>query len=439
MSRQPRPEITREQRRKRRQQIAAVIAAIGLALPAAGALHSAIAADREAEQRRSDQSVDNFVAQTDTESVADVVAATRNIGLQVLAAEPDATGVISPSSLVVALSMLADGASGETLAELENVLGAAGVDRLEAVAGLRAALAQFEGDPAVVQKDDLPETPLVHLASQLVVDDELAPNPDYLDLLQLAYGAGASSVDLASPAAKELLDDWVRQNTGGLIEQSAVQPNPALRLVLQDAALLAAAWESPFEPSWPGTFTNAAGVEEAAQLMAQAATLQYAEVDGWRAVRLPYRGGGLYADLVLPPKGVAPTAVTAEQLGQLDAALAAAEPTLVAVTVPKLELRPDPRDLTAAIRELGAGSILDQERADFSLIAPDISVSQAVQQVVFELNEQGTRAAAVTEIALAGAMPVQPIIFEANRPFLINVAQTDTEWPLFMAAVNSVE
>src|SRR5699024_2466218 len=104
--------------------------------------------------------------------VGPVVDATWSLGLAALgAAKPGAGVVVSPSSLYVALSMLADGASGAGLAATEDVLGASGDARHAAVVALRGSLGAYDGDPALVGGDELPERPVVHQAGQLVVDD----------------------------------------------------------------------------------------------------------------------------------------------------------------------------------------------------------------------------------------------------------------------------
>jgi hypothetical protein len=47
-------------------------------------------------------------------------------------------------------------------------------------------------------------------------------------------------------SGKAALDAWAKEHSGGLVPESAIVPEPDLRLVLQDAIVLAARWEQPF-------------------------------------------------------------------------------------------------------------------------------------------------------------------------------------------------
>ncbi|HRA75159.1 MAG TPA: serpin family protein [Propionicimonas sp.] len=370
-----------------------------------------------------------------------VVEATRVLGTSLLQAVPEGNAVVSPSSLAVALAMLADGARGTTLSQLEAVLGASGEQRKDAFAALRGTLNSMDGDPAVVKQSELPEHPLVHLADQVVVDDGYQVSQDYLTALADGFGAGVQRADLASPAGKQVLSEWVNHHTGGLIKSSAIEPNPDLRLVLQDAILLAARWQTAFEQSATGdrAFTLTDGTSVDVETMASRTPVAYAEVDGWRAVRLPYVDGTVHADLILPPAGTDPGSIDPALLARLATALAAATPGEVELTLPTLDLAPDTLDLTATLRTVGVASVLCGEPdTDLTGMGPEQPcVQQAKQQAVLQVDEEGTKAAAVTEMGMAGtSAPMTPeLVLHLDRPFLMEIAHTQTGWPLFLAAV----
>src|SRR5699024_9239112 len=115
--------------------------------------------------------------------------------------------------------------------------------RTDAVNALQAALEEYAGDPAVVQDKELPEQPVVHVANQVVLDSGFTARPQFLDALGAGYGAGVLVTDLGNKQGKNALDAWVKKNTGGLIEESAIEPRDDLRLVLQNATVYAAAWQ----------------------------------------------------------------------------------------------------------------------------------------------------------------------------------------------------
>jgi len=83
----------------------------------------------------------------------------------------------------------------------------------------------------------------------------------------------------------------------------------------------------------------------------------------------------------------------------------------------------------------------DPEKADFSGMFSDRHYISEVRQKAFvEVNEEGTEAAAVTEIALeAGAMPEmnpqKPFEMIVNRPFLFAIVDARSEMILFMGVI----
>lgn len=371
-------------------------------------------------------------------ALPDLVAATRKVGTTTLGLAPrDSNSVVSPSSLVLALAMLTEGARGDTLAALDTMLGAGGEARRDAVAALRGALLAHDGDPALATADKLPDRPIIHLANQLVVDDEFVADQGFLTSLADVFDAGVQRTDLASDAGEKVLSDWVSHHTGGLVPKTAIEPNPDLRLVLQDAILLAAAWQTPFVPAATAQrpFTLPDGSQVEAETMSAMQQLAYAEVDGWRAVRLPYVAA-LHSDVLLPPEGADPADATPDLLAAVSQALDAAAAQSVMITLPTLDIGPETLDLLEILPALGA-PVLCQDAPDLSGMGPgDLCVLQAAQQAVLQVDEAGTVAAAVTEIAVgetSAPMPDQELAFD--RPYLFTITHTETDWPLFLAAV----
>ncbi|WP_349827397.1 serpin family protein [Brevibacterium litoralis] len=388
-------------------------------------------------------------------AVPDVVDATMDLGLVALtthaASAPGENQVLSPASILVAMSMVGEGASGATAAQIDTTLGAGGQDRTDAVGALSHALADFAGDPAVVQDEDLPERPVVHLANGVTVHEDFAVEQPYLDTLAQSYDAGVYTADLTGPEGKAVLDEWVRTNTGGLIEESAIEPNGDLRLVLQNAVLLAAQWDSPFEESSTrdAPFTTGAGAGATADIptMHQTLTAAYTEVDGHQAVRLPYTEG-FAMDVVLPAQGTGPAEIDAATWEALTADLgvpSATDPAAEAphhevdLALPKVDVATD-LDLTDPLIAAGITDAFDSELADFSGMSTteDLVIGQAQHQAVLTIDEEGTVAAAVTEIAMevSAAPPDDPVEMTVDRPFLIRIVHTDTGWPLFLGAIH---
>ena len=384
------------------------------------------------------------VALADAAAALAVVEASDAFGLGVLAgADRDKSVVFSPASAFVALAMLAEGATNDGAEELDTLLGSSGDDRSEAVDALMGVLARFEGDPAAVEDEDLPESPLLHLANNIVLDDQAQPAQAYLDRLTEFYDSGISTTDLASQEGRAVLDAWVREHTGGRIEKSAIEPDPYLYLVLQNAVLLAARWQREFDPSDTAKlpFTSSTGQAQTAQMMRARHRIGYAQVDGWTAIDLPYQEG-FAARFVLPPVGTDPASIDATTMAKLASALATAAPSTVDVSLPRFDIR-SRIDLANALSGQGLEAIFDRDSGSFERIATTLPLwlGKAVQQATITTGEQGTVAAAVTEIGvMAGSVqPAPEHAFVADRPFLMVVEETTTGWDLFQTVVRSAE
>ncbi len=402
-------------------------------------LLSACAGDASATELKSDKARE-VVSLADAPAVPAVVAATDKLGLQLLGlTEKGKNAVTSPVSAAIALAMVGEGAQGTTAKELDAVLGATGTARSRAVNALSADLARFAGSLDPVREGTLPDKPLVHVANNVVVDDNAKILTAYLDLLSTSYGAGVSTADLGSEAGKRVLDAWVDDNTGGLIKQSAIQPDPFLRLVLQNAVVLAARWETPFAASatHAAPFTLADGSRVEVSTMSSSVPLRYAEVSGWKAVRMPYRDGDLYADVLLPPAGTSPSSLDADLLQRLTKALDVRANEPVALTLPKVDLSMKTNLLP--LLDAATPTLVDPDRADLSGIstAERLSISQAWQQVTFKVDEEGTVAAAVTELAArTSSAPIAPALaMRVDHPYVVRLAPKSTGVTLFLARI----
>ncbi|MCL2455838.1 MAG: serpin family protein [Micrococcales bacterium] len=439
--------------RSRRARVSVLVAA-AVTLGLAAGCSTAAQVPRE----RFGQGPHTPVRLADAPAAEDVVSATWHLGMEALRASGSETGtVVSPSSLVTALAMLAEGAQGDEVDPFDRALGASGQERTDAVNALQSALDRFDGDPSIVQAEELPPFPMVHTAQRLVIDERAQPASAFLDRLQRGFGAGVLITDLRSPSGIDALSAWVRENTGGLVERSAIEPSPDLAAVIQDAVVLAAAWKHPFDQgdTHDADFTVPGTGNVQTSTMSATLTVPAVYADGeqaansWQAVRLPY-SDTLSADLLLPPScgsvcqpgetcpdvcdQVAhdPALADATTVAGLSSRLDDADSTTVRVSLPTLDMT-STTDLAPVLGVLGITERLTGILADET----PVEVSQAVQQAVLRVDEDGTRAAAVTEIGIrvvsSNMDEAREIAFD--RPFLLVVRDNQTGWPLFIASV----
>ncbi len=383
-------------------------------------------------------------AAADPATAAQAGAAINAFGLDlyrsVAAADAGTNVVVSPASVALALAMARAGARGETAAQMDAALRSVGSD---ANAGwlnaLDAALASRNG----TFKDDAgnPLTVTLRIANAPFAQRGMKLEPAYLDALSSRFGAGLRLVDYRADAeaARGVINGWVSDQTEARIPQLLARGtlDSLTRLVLVNAIYLKAPWQTAFDPTrtHDGAFTRADGSSVTVPTMGLATDLPYAAGSGWRAVELPYIGGSLALDVIVPEDLAAfERSLTADRLAAVTGALAARQ---VELTMPRFGIETQ-ADLAATLAGLGMPLPFDRDRADFSGITPEprIYIARVIHEANIDVDEKGTTAAAATAVVMrATGMPSEPVAFAVDHPFLFALRDIPTGTVLFLGRV----
>ena len=358
-----------------------------------------------------------------------------------LKADSSTTAMASPLSLALTLAILADGATDASSQGYDALLGLSGQERDRAWSAIQNSLNRYDGDLKGFDPDTIPDKPLVHLANHVLIADEkdFKVKQSYLDAVLRWFSAEIEQVGVSS--MKENLNAWASRNTAGLIPNSGIKVTEDTRLVVQNALLFAAQWDNPFsaESTHQEDFTLAAGKTVKADLMHSTHSIPHATGKGWAAVRLAYASGedgkdsNLALDVVLPDAGTLPSAMDAGTWAEASKALDKAQTKEVALSLPKLDLTSEPKDLLDFLKDQGLKTVgLDR-------IAPKLELTQVVQQVRLILDEEGTVAAALSEAAgeaMAAPGPqTKPITFTVDHPYVLRLRDLTSGTALLEAIV----
>lgn len=366
-----------------------------------------------------------------------MITSSYRLGSTLLAADNEHPNQLSsPLSLMLALGMLAEGASDDAREEIEAAIGCSSEEISALIQGLKPLEKDWE---SFTPDAELSPWPIVHIANRMVLDDGLKTRRAFRDDLARHHDASIEQTNLSSPAAKEMLDSWVKKHTAGLVEKSAIEPSVDLALVLQNALLLAAMWQEPFEAAdtTDEEFTTADGQAIQVPFLHGDKTVSSTNDNGWQAIRIPYMMR-LSAEFVLPPKGTDPRSLSAEELRRMLVELRSTPEETVHVAIPKMDLKVA-LNLEEGLKAAGVKKVFDADADPFNRISEDtaLKLGQAMQQTRLLVDEQGTIAAAATEFGVTfAAAPVAPeASFIADRPFLMVISDDDLEMPLFMISV----
>jgi serpin B len=279
---------------------------------------------------------------------------------------------------------------------------------------------------------------------KLSVADALWANPatplrkDFQDFVRRTFGATVRQDDLASPEIVKTVDDWAAKNTGGRIDRIAGDlglPDEQAAVVLLNAVYFLGRWQTPFDAGFtrPAPFAAGGGAPvDVPTMQLSNVTFGYAQLDGYRMLRLPYGKHGRYGmEIMLPDRG----RTLADLLGRLDdAGWRAAvgrlgEQEIDEVTLPRFELRWS-GELMAPLQRLGLPAT-----GFSSMSAANPSLSTVVHKTYLKVDEKGTEAAAVTGGVMAMSARSNPIEFRVDRPFAFTISDNETGAILFLGAV----
>lgn len=208
--------------------------------------------------------------------------------------EEGKNSLISPLSVMLALSMTANGAKGETLAQMEALLGGD-----IPIGELNEYLHAYVGSLPSSEKAKLTLANSIWFKDSgfTVEEDFLQRNADY-------YGAAAYKSAFDEKTLRDI-NNWVKENTDGVIDKIVDQMDPYAAMYLVNTVLFDAEWQNIYRKHEvrDGTFTAIDGAKRTVSMMCSNESLY---LDDGKATGFlkPYNNGYSFAAL-LPNEGVA--------------------------------------------------------------------------------------------------------------------------------------
>ena len=347
--------------------------------------------------------------------------------------------VVSPASIVLALSMAQAGARGETASQMDAVLhSAADAGSGNGINSLDQSLTGLSGTFKDRGNGDRQVT--LRIANAPFAQRDLKLEQPYLDALASRFGAGLRLVDFKGDPAGSCseINSWVSNQTEGRITKMLDSLDPLTRLVLVNAIYLKAPWLEPFDESGtkdaPFTRTDATQVS-VPTMSVYLNEARYASGTGWQAVELPYVNPALAMTIIVPDDLAAfERGLSGKSFAKIAAALENAD---VNLTLPRFKIETK-SDLSATLAKVGMPLAFDPGSADFSGITTQekLYIAKVIHQADISVDEKGTEASAATAVVMAaGAMPGGPVTMHVDRPFIFALRDTNTGAILFLGRV----
>jgi len=361
----------------------------------------------------------------------ELVARSNAFGLtllrEVVAADDRPNVILSPLSASMALGMTLNGARDETFDAMRGALGFDGLDPDEINASYRDLIDLLTGlDPNV----------RFEIANAIFANESFSFREAFFAAVRDAFDAEVAARDFTDPATLEEINGWVDEETEGLIDKILDDLDPQLAMILLNAIYFEGAWETRFDPedTQTETFRRADGSEVRVPTM----RLTDAEValgggPAYQVAELPYSGGAFAMTLVVPQDDARAfvAGLTDSRWEQILESLG--EPTSIdLLSLPRLEISYD-TFLNDALRDMGM-EVAFTEFADFSGMTEDVRlcIDFVRQKTVLQVDETGTKAAAVTSV---GLRPLSFIGLMVDRPFVLAIRERLSGTILFVGLV----
>ena len=390
----------------------------------------------------------NTAPQVSDAELAAVVSGNTEFALKLfplLDSTPDNNTFFSPYSITQAFALLAPGARGSTLSEIEQIV--------------FFSLPQTTRDPALNKLDLLLaakttgaalanglQAPKLTNANAVWGQKDFTILPAYLDTLAVNYGAGLHLVDFiaATESARQTINSWVEEQTNNRI-QNLIPPNGVssdTRLVLTNAIWFKGNWASQFSTNATSNqpFTSRNNSTSSIPFMRQQFFVPYAQTSGCQAVDIPYAGDNFSMLVIMPDAGT------------FDAFIASLTPAVLAditgllanktadFSMPKFTFTKT-SSVDTILRSLGMSDAFSPTLANLSGIDGnrDLFVAAVFHQAFIAVDETGTEAAAATAIATGTtSVPVSDLTLSIDHPFIFLIRDRQTGLILFMGKVVSL-
>ncbi|XP_065095388.1 serine protease inhibitor 77Ba-like isoform X2 [Ochlerotatus camptorhynchus] len=352
--------------------------------------------------------------------------------------------IMSPLSVWTLLALLSEGAEGETLHEILNVM------NVQNQSLIRHKFKEMQ------QTTNVNSSGLEILSAQFMFTNKNQPvKQDFEHSIHTFYGDQLfEALDFSSSGAAikmsyDHINKVVSDATKGQIAR-AVYPTDVkdARLLLLSVLFFQGDWTFPFNRSLT---TDAPFYNENEQIVAtvpmmfQKAVFPFAAFRELQAqiVELPYGSDRHLSMLViLPRKGVALQEIVArladfsmeEIYRELKQVAEEYEDDEVEVYLPQFQITND-LYLDSPLYDMGIRLALNKGAAQFNKIADDIFVNTVIQKSKIVVNEEGTTAAASTAAIFVNK--ATPPRFIANRPFAFLIVDKRTNQILYMGQVKN--
>ncbi|HHH84376.1 MAG TPA: serpin family protein, partial [Firmicutes bacterium] len=200
-------------------------------------------------------------------------------------------------------------------------------------------------------------------------------------------------------------------------------------------------WAKEFDPELTReeAFTDYQNKKGKAQMMHQTLSVAFRETEEYKAVRLPYGEGEAAMYIILPREGLGLNEfLDTLTLDKWETIIGSMVTEKIELAIPKFKMSYGVKRLNDALMRVGMEKIFYSGSLMNIMDDPRLFVEYVDHKAVIEVDEKGTRAAAVTIISIGKSAYERPKEFIADRPFFFVIRDEKSGMILFMGKVLSL-
>ncbi len=346
----------------------------------------------------------------------------------------DKNYMFSPLSVKMALLMAANGAEGETKTEILDALGIKDLDGYNE--NIRLMMDKYS-ESSILR---------LNIANSIWINSDKTPqrfSKGFEETLSSVFDATSDVVN-DKTAVKEI-NGWVNEKTEGKIPTIISEDNKDFLGMILNAVYFKGRWLNEFSKgaTKKDIFKGKDGSEESIDFMNKTAWMRFSEENGVIVTELPYQNyeevlddNGRYLE-TKRLDGVNVSMYLLMSDGEFCPEEVLKETKLtskyVALSVPKFNIEYG-TELNGILKTIGIKKAFGKD-AEFSKMFDrgNMWIDTAIHKTFIKVDEEGTEAAAVTGIGMAGsALPPEPIAVKYDKPFTFVIKDNINGEILFM-------
>lgn len=340
--------------------------------------------------------------------------------------------ILSPLSASFGLSMVTNGAVGDTQDELLETLGFDGFSTEEINAFNKKLIAELV---------DLDNTTSINIANSLWLNNGFIAKDGFKRALTTNYDAEVKTKDFADIKTIDQINEWCEKKTNGNIKNFLEELSPEHRFILLNSIYFKGGWASKFGKAISGEFTTEEQTKQDVEYLCEKESRNlYVTNNLFSMAELPYGNAAYGLAILLPQENVGIAKCLSALTGDkwLEAINSMKWATLN-LKLPKFKVE-GKRSLLDILNVMGIEKAFDSE-ADLSALSERRTfISDVIQANYLSIDENGTEASAITQI-IGGDLynpPTEIIDFHVNRPFLYFIKEKSTNTILFMGKMGRI-